>query len=97
MSTVSSKLVTAEQLLAMRNIGRCELRAGEIIPMWPAGYDHGDIALELGALIRNFVRPRKLGKVLAAETGFRIRRKPDTVLAPDVAFVRRERMPVGGR
>ena len=84
--TLYSKVVTAEQFLAMWDIGRCELRAGEIIPTSPTGYDHGDIALELGVLLRNYVRPRKLGKVLAAETGFRVRQNPDTVLAPDCAL-----------
>ncbi|MHC4670537.1 MAG: Uma2 family endonuclease [Planctomycetota bacterium] len=34
------------------------------------------------------VRPRQLGTVLAAETGFLLARDPDTVRAADVAFVR---------
>jgi len=96
MSVVSSKLITAEQLLEMGDIGRCELIAGEIVHLSPASYDHGDIAMEIGALLRNFVRPRRLGKVLAAETGFRIRRNPDTVRAPDAAFVCSERIPKRG-
>src|SRR5206468_12011006 len=35
----------------------------------------------------HFVRTRQLGEVFGAETGFTIARNPDTVRAPDVAFV----------
>ena len=38
------------------------------------------------------VEQHELGAVFAAETGFRISTDPDTVRAPDVAFVRQERM-----
>jgi Uma2 family endonuclease len=34
--------------------------------------------------------------VLTGEPGFRLRTNPDTVRAPDVAFVRRERVPARG-
>jgi Uma2 family endonuclease len=37
-----------------------------------------------------YVREKGLGNVLAAETGFKVASDPDTVRAPDVAFVRRE-------
>jgi Uma2 family endonuclease len=39
------------------------------------------------------VYSRGLGKVFAAETGFKLETNPDTVRAPDVAFVRRDRLP----
>ena len=38
------------------------------------------------------VRENDLGPVFAAETGFKIASDPDTVRAPDVASVRRERV-----
>jgi Uma2 family endonuclease len=38
------------------------------------------------------VRANNLGAVYASETGFQIASNPDTVRAPDVAFVRRERL-----
>jgi Uma2 family endonuclease len=43
------------------------------------------------------VKPRKLGKVYAAETGFIIERNPDTTRAPDVGFVKKERVPPRGK
>ena len=42
--------------------------------------------------IQTHVEPRRLGVVVAAETGFLLRRAPDTVRAADVAFVRMDRL-----
>ena len=54
--------------------------------------------MALGRLLANYVVEHRLGRVYAAETGFRLRRNPDTVRAPDVSFVARSRLqgPVGG-
>ena len=59
--------------------------------MSPAGGRHGRLALRIGWLLNNHVESNALGVVLAAETGFRISVDPDTVLAPDVAYVERTR------
>ncbi len=61
--------------------------------MTPAGFEHGRIAMRLGWRIGRYVEEHDLGEVLAAETGFTLERDPDTVRAPDVAFVRKERVP----
>jgi Uma2 family endonuclease len=92
MSTTTTP-ITAEQLYALGDIGRCELIDGEIIHVAPAGAEHGHIAGEIFRRIANHVAANKLGKVYAAETGFTIRRKPDVTRAPDAAFVRNERLP----
>jgi Uma2 family endonuclease len=73
---------------------RTELVRGQLVVREPAGYRHGEIAARLLAMLFNFVESRALGRVLTAETGFVLRRNPDTVRAADVAFVRRERFPV---
>jgi Uma2 family endonuclease len=91
--TTRTKPVTADELFEMGDIGRCELVRGEIIRMSPTGAEHGDVAMEIGMRIAIFVKANKLGKVFAAETGFTIARNPDTTRAPDVAFVRQERVP----
>lgn len=75
---------------------RYELVEGELRRMAPAGGEHGDLAMEIGATLRNHVREHRLGRVFAAETGFILRTDPDTVRAPDVSFVRQPRLPVGG-
>ena len=61
--------------------------------MTPAGVEHGQIAMKLGALLFNHVEAARLGRVFAAETGFVLARDPDTVLAPDAAFIRADRLP----
>jgi Uma2 family endonuclease len=90
--TVDTRLFTADELLRLPNDGsRYELVQGELKKMSPAGYDHGDIAMNIGANLKAYVRTHGLGKVFAAETGFLLSRNPDTVLAPDV-YVRTERL-----
>ena len=39
------------------------------------------------------VREKQLGKLFGAETGFLIGRDPDTVRAPDIAFISSENLP----
>ncbi len=46
--------------------------------MAPAGYEHGRVTMNLSWRIMQHVRPRKLGVVLTADTGFIIKRDPDT-------------------
>jgi Uma2 family endonuclease len=91
--SVTAQTITAEQLFEMGDIGRCELVRGEVVHMAPAGAEHGDLAGEIFGRIWSFVRQHNLGKVFAAETGFIIARDPDTVRAPDVAFVGKDRLP----
>ena len=59
--------------------------------MSPAGGRHGFFANRISYLLNRHVDERDLGAVYAAETGFLIERDPDTVLAPDVAFVSKKR------
>jgi len=92
--TATESITTADQLFQASDLGPCELLRGELIMMSPAGSKHGRIAAELAAILMDFVKPRNLGIVLGAETGFRIADNPDTVRAPDVAFIRRERIGV---
>lgn len=61
--------------------------------MSPAGFEHGRLVANVTAPFTSFVRENKLGVVTGAETGFWIGRDPDTVRAPDVGFVRDERVP----
>ncbi len=89
--------MTVGELLALPDDGkRHELVEGELREMPPAGARHGDAAAALTILLGQHVRAHRLGRVLAAETGFRISRNPDTVRAPDISFVSRERVPPDG-
>lgn len=90
-------LMTAEELLRA-NIPdkRTELVRGVLMVREPAGSMHGLVAMNLGAELTVYAKRTGAGGVFAAETGFKLATDPDTVRAPDVAFVRRERMPPSG-
>jgi Uma2 family endonuclease len=85
-------LLTAAELERMPDDDsvRTELDEGELITMPPAGWDHGDRGVNITAILHNYVKKNRLGKVLSADTGFRLGN--DTVRAPDVAFVRKVRV-----
>lgn len=86
--------MTAEELLRLKLPDkRTELVRGVLMVREPAGYRHGSVAMALAVRIANHVMAHDLGDVLAAETGFILERGPDTVRAPDVAFVRKRRVP----
>ena len=93
MSRSMDEITTAEQLAARPDDGhRCELVDGVLRMMSPAGNRHGRIAARLLVQIANHVDQHRLGETYAAETGFVLRRRPDTVRAPDVAFVASDRL-----
>lgn len=88
-------ITTAEELLEASGLGPCELIEGELIQMSPAGSWHGWVAAAFCRFLADFVEAHSLGSVFTAETGFVLSRKPDTVRAPDVSFVRAERLAGG--
>ncbi|MFN3651395.1 MAG: Uma2 family endonuclease [Armatimonadota bacterium] len=69
--------------------GRCryELIDGELREYPWGDALHGMVGARLGAAASVFVEERNLGRTFLAGTGFWIREDPDTVLAPDWAFV----------
>lgn len=87
-------LVTAEDLLHMHIADkRVELVRGVLVVSEPPGYFHGEVTARLARILGNHVDARTLGTVLAGDAGFKLTVNPDTVRGPDVAFVRRERLP----
>jgi Uma2 family endonuclease len=89
-------LMTAEELLHLTDDEwRYELVDGRLVRMSPTGRRHGRIVMRLLAAVHAFVTEQGLGEVLPPETGFWISPpgEPDTVLAPDIAFIRRGQEP----
>ena len=86
--SVSTKtLVTSDELWEIVCDGsRYELSRGELVPMTPIGVQHGAVVGNLHLLLGGFVKQNRLGLV-GPEIGFRLARNPDTVRAPDVAFI----------
>ncbi|AFZ26882.1 hypothetical protein Cylst_4826 [Cylindrospermum stagnale PCC 7417] len=69
---------------------RMELVDGSIVVMSPSGYESEEVGTEFARILGNWVRPRKLGRVVGSSAGFRL---PNSDLrAPDVSFVRAEKL-----
>jgi Uma2 family endonuclease len=92
----AEKLMTAEEYLALGDIGPSALIEGELVRMSPTGYRHGWVASNVDRALGVYLKSNKIGRVTTSEAGFLISRNPDTVRAPDVAVVRMERIPPGG-
>lgn len=88
----------AEDLWSLPDDGqRHELVEGELRMMAPAGAEHGRVASIVNALLFDQVRQTGAGVTFGAETGFLLARDPDTVRAPDAAFVGSARAEKAGR
>src|SRR5436309_3246099 len=85
-------LLTADELEQMPDDDsvQLELDEGELITMPPAGMEHGGCEVHISSVLNIHVKKHRLGRVYSGDTGFRLR--DDTVRAPDVAFVRQERV-----
>ncbi len=71
-----------------------ELVRGDLWMMTPASPVQGRYASRLSAALLAFVEEHALGEVYTAEPGFLLKPEPEpTVRAPDVAFVRKDRIP----
>jgi Uma2 family endonuclease len=91
-----TKLMTAVELLVMPSSDdgtRYELVRGELIEMAPAGDQHGAIAFTIANILGTHTRGKDLGRGYTADTGFFLTHDPDTVRAPDVAFISKDRLP----
>ena len=74
---------------------RHELIKGELLTMPLPQSEHGRVAANLMILLGQYVKTHRLGTVFA-EFGYHIERDPDTVLGPDVSFVRSDRISTEG-
>jgi Uma2 family endonuclease len=88
-----ARLMTAEELLALPDDVRAELVDGVLVMVPPAGAEHGAINVQLIAILHPWVTSRGLGQLFDSSTAFILRRRPDLVRAPDVAFVAAARVP----
>lgn len=96
MSTTSTALMTAEELLELPDDGyRYELINGELERMTPPGFPHGRIQARLLTPLGQFVWDHDLGEVFG-EVGVKLTSNPDTVLAADVTFISKQRLEEAG-
>ena len=65
-----------------------ELVNGELVPVMPANPHHAELIIEIGALLRSFVKGRQLGRVFADPwVRLRLEQDAERVRAPDIAFI----------
>src|SRR5437764_14513452 len=96
MTTITTPM-TAEELYDLPTDHlRHELVRGELTTMPPTSGEHGASTFNIALLLGAFIKAHDLGVGAGAETGFLIGRNPDTVRAPDCAFVSKARIPSGG-
>jgi Uma2 family endonuclease len=94
---VTRRPVMAEELPRIPNDSlRRELVRGEVRTMARARDFHGGIVMNMSTPLDQHVRANGLRAVFTASTGFKTSTNPDTVRAPDAAFVRRERVDAVG-
>ena len=88
-----AQIMTAEQLARVDIPGKStELVRGRLVLSEPPGTFHGKLAGRLLLRVGAFVEAHHLGEVFGQDTGFKIASNPDTVRAPDLAFLGHERL-----
>jgi len=89
----TSKLLTAEEFMTLpKSDSRQELIRGRIVDVPPPGWPHGRTVSKVDRIVGGYVDDHGLGDTSAGDSGFVLERGPDTVLAPDFAFVSAERL-----
>ena len=95
MTTTETRLLTAGDLIRLYSGGvRGELIRGVLCETMSTGELHGKIVTNLVIELGAFVKPRRLGTLLASDSGVWLERDPDTVREPDIAFTSAERLPL---
>lgn len=88
------KLVTVEEIESLIDHGGSwELLAGELIETKPPHRTHGVVSLRFGHRLALFLDTTPIG-VASTDSGFVVSRNSDSVLAPDISFVRTDRAPL---
>jgi Uma2 family endonuclease len=92
---VTARPITIAEFASIPREGLWELIDGELVEVTPAADESSSIGATILILLGSFVRSHRLGRLYGADGGFALFPDRDTVLAPDVAFVRAERAPHG--
>jgi Uma2 family endonuclease len=89
----AGEAITVEELIRLPDDGNKYERVKGVLKVSPAGHEQEYFGSWLITLLTNFVRPRKLGQVYGSNAGYRL--PNGDIRAPDVSFVRQERIPGG--
>lgn len=89
----TTPLLTVRDVEESPPAGEWELIDGELVPVNPASIKSSVVAMRIGRIVGNYVDANDLGMVTGADGGFVIFSDRQTLLAPDMGFVRKERIP----
>lgn len=89
---VTTRLFTADELFQLGPDAPYELIEGDLIEVSPQGRVHGRAVSNLAFFLTSEIRSGVSGELLTGDIGFILARSPDTVLEPDIAFVRAEHL-----
>jgi len=88
---VSTHLITAAELENMGSDAPFELIKGVLYEVSPSSFDSSEFGMRLGIILGSYVFEHGLGFLTGADGGYLLERGPDTVIAPDLGFIRNER------
>ena len=92
----AERVITAEEFLAQSDDGRrTELVRGRVVEMPSPTPTHGFYCLNVGSILREYVRQKDLGRVVSNDSGIQTQRGLDTVRGADVAYYSFARVPRG--
>ncbi|MCE9563108.1 MAG: Uma2 family endonuclease [Planctomycetes bacterium] len=97
-TTATDPLMPSDEFLRLHGGETCvELVRGQVVRYPMPGGPHGFITGNATAILHNFVREHKLGRVFTNDTftKTRVKEASETLRGPDVAFVSYARMPKG--
>lgn len=95
-NATATKLLTSQEFFALpepADGSKQELVRGEVETMPGPGLEHGEVQINTGMLLKQYVKPLDLGRVFT-ESGAVVDRNPDTVRGPDVSYYSKERLPL---
>ncbi|MBI2566109.1 MAG: Uma2 family endonuclease [Candidatus Schekmanbacteria bacterium] len=94
-TAIQERLITADEFERIAHrFGRSELIDGRIVQLSPTGAKHGRIEWRISMLVGLYAEKHGLGLVNTGEVGCKL--PNGRVRAPDVAFIRAERVPAEG-
>src|SRR6185312_5695978 len=92
----TTELLTAEEFFRLPDSGQPrELMRGVPVMMNVPGARHGEVCLQIGHLLKEFLKGRDLGRALSNDAGIVTERDPDSVRGADVAYYSFARLPRG--
>lgn len=96
MLTAREQLLTAREYFLLPDNGKqYELVRAMVIEMNMPAPRHGYYCLNIGAILRQYVKDNNLGRVMGNDSGVVTQHEPDTVRGPNVSYYSYQRLAPG--